>query len=239
MEIRDRTFLVTGGASGLGRAAAQAILAAGGNAVLLDVNADTGRAAETALGAHARFAQADVTNEEQVTAAVELAHSSFGGLHGVINAAGIGPAAKVIGKNGVHPLDLFERTIRVNLVGTFNVIRLTAVRLVQNEPQREWRAGSDRQYCVNCRVRRADRSAGLCCIEGRHCRPDPADRARVCVQRHQGRDGRTWYLRYTTARGLARSRPVRRSVSRFLFRRDSADPTNTRRSCVTSSRTRC
>ena len=94
MEIQDRTFLVTGGASGLGRAAAQAILAAGGNAVLLDVNADTGRAAETALGAHARFAQADVTNEEQVAAAVELAHSSFGGLHGVINAAGIGPAAK-------------------------------------------------------------------------------------------------------------------------------------------------
>ena len=145
MEIQDRTFLVTGGASGLGRAAAHAILAAGGNAVFLDVNADTGRAAETALGAHARFAQADVTNEEQVAAAVELAHSSFGGLHGVINAAGIGPAAKVIGKNGVHPLDLFEKTIRVNLVGTFNVIRLTAMRLVQNEPH----ASGERGVIVN------------------------------------------------------------------------------------------
>jgi NAD(P)-dependent dehydrogenase (short-subunit alcohol dehydrogenase family) len=145
MEIRDRTFLVTGGASGLGRAAAQAILAAGGNAVLLDVNADTGRAAETALGAHARFAQADVTNEEQVTAAVEMAYSSFGGLDGVINAAGIGPAAKVIGKNGVHPLELFEKTIRVNLVGTFNVIRLTAARLVQNEPH----ASGERGVIVN------------------------------------------------------------------------------------------
>jgi NAD(P)-dependent dehydrogenase (short-subunit alcohol dehydrogenase family) len=133
MLIAGKTFLITGGASGLGRAAAEAIIAAGGSVVLLDVNAETGRAAETALGERARFAQADVTNEEQVTAAVGLAQASLGGLHGVVNAAGIGTAAKVIGKNGVHPLDLFEKTIRVNLVGTFNVIRLAALALVKNE----------------------------------------------------------------------------------------------------------
>ena len=98
----------------MGRAAAEAVLGAGGNAVLLDVNADTGRAAAQALGAKATFAQADVTSEDQVKAAVDLAVSAFGGLHGVVNAAGIGPAAKVLGRNGPHPLDLFEKTMRVN-----------------------------------------------------------------------------------------------------------------------------
>src|SRR5690606_22106698 len=98
MNITGKTFIITGGASGLGRAAAEAILAGGGNAVLLDVNAETGKAAEGALGAKARFAQADVTSEEQVKAAIDLAVSTFGALNGVVNAAGIGPAAKVVGK---------------------------------------------------------------------------------------------------------------------------------------------
>ena len=119
---------------GLGRAAAEAIIAAGGSAVLLDVNAETGEAAATALGAAARFARADVTSEAEVQAAVDLAKSAFGNLYGVVNAAGIGPAAKVLGRNGPHPLDLFEKTIRVNLVGTFNVIRLAAAAMAQNEP---------------------------------------------------------------------------------------------------------
>ena len=103
MQITDKTFIVTGGASGLGRAAAEAILDAGGNVVLLDVNAEAGAAAEQALGGKARFAQADVTSEEQVKAAIELAVSAFGGLHGVVNAAGIGPAAKVLGKKRPAP----------------------------------------------------------------------------------------------------------------------------------------
>ncbi len=135
MHIDGKVFLVTGGASGLGRAAAQAIVAAGGRVVLLDVNAETGAAAEQALGERARFAAADVTSEEQVNAAVALARSAFGALHGVVNAAGIGPAAKVLGRNGPHPLDLFEKTIRINLVGTFNVLRLAAAALVQNTPE--------------------------------------------------------------------------------------------------------
>src|SRR4030095_2741208 len=117
MQIAGKTFIVTGGASGLGRASAETIVAAGGNVVLLDVNAETGAAAEQALGSRTKFALADVTSELQVKAAVDLAVSSFGGLHGVVNAAGIGPAAKVLGRNGPHPLDLFEKTIKVNLVG--------------------------------------------------------------------------------------------------------------------------
>ncbi|HET9703271.1 MAG TPA: 3-hydroxyacyl-CoA dehydrogenase [Vicinamibacterales bacterium] len=134
MQITGRTFIITGGASGLGRASAEAIISAGGNVVLLDVNSETGTSAAQALGSKARFAQADVTSEEQVTAAVALAVSAFGGLHGAVNAAGIGPAAKVLGKNGPHALDLFQKTINVNLVGTFNVIRLAAAQMAQNQP---------------------------------------------------------------------------------------------------------
>ncbi|MGH9382719.1 MAG: 3-hydroxyacyl-CoA dehydrogenase [Vicinamibacterales bacterium] len=141
MQIPGKTFLITGGASGLGRAAADAILAADGRVVLLDVNAQTGLEAATALGSHSRFAQADVTSEEEVQAAVDLAVSAFGRLDGVLNAAGIGPAAKVLGRNGPHPLDLFERTIRINLVGTFNVIRLAAVVLARNTPSESGERG--------------------------------------------------------------------------------------------------
>jgi NAD(P)-dependent dehydrogenase (short-subunit alcohol dehydrogenase family) len=135
MNIAGKTFIVTGGASGLGRAVAEVILGSDGNVVILDVNVETGRGAEAALGTRSRFAQADVTSEDQVQSAVDLAVSSFGGLHGVVNAAGIGPAAKVLGRNGPHPLDLFEKTIRVNLVGTFNVIRLAAAVMSQNAPE--------------------------------------------------------------------------------------------------------
>src|SRR5687768_499744 len=134
MLITNKTFIITGGASGLGRSAAQALLDGGANVVLLVVNVETGQASAAALGERARFAQADVTSEEQVAKAIEVAHSAFGGLHGVVNAAGIGPAAKVLGKNGPHALDLFEKTIRVNLVGTFNVIRLAAAVIAQNQP---------------------------------------------------------------------------------------------------------
>jgi NAD(P)-dependent dehydrogenase (short-subunit alcohol dehydrogenase family) len=141
MQIQGKAFIVTGGASGLGRAVVDTLVAAGGRAIVLDVNAETGKAAEQALGGNARFASADVTSEEQVKAAVDLAVSAFGGLHGVVNAAGIGPAAKVLGKNGPHALDLFEKTIRVNLVGTFNVIRLAAAVMSQNTPEKSGERG--------------------------------------------------------------------------------------------------
>ena len=141
MQISGKTFIVTGGASGLGRASAEAILSAGGNVVLLDVNAETGKAAEQALGARARFAQADVTGEEQVKAAVDVAVSAFGGLHGAVNAAGIAPAAKMLGRNGPHALDLFEKTIKINLIGTFNVIRLAAAVISQNQPMESGERG--------------------------------------------------------------------------------------------------
>ncbi len=141
MRIDGKTFIVTGGASGLGRAAAEALLGAGANVVILDVNAETGATAERSLGKNVRFAQADVSSEDQVKAATTLAVEAFGGLHGVVNAAGVGPAAKVLGNNGPHALDLFEKTIKVNLIGTFNVIRLAAAVIAQNTPEESGERG--------------------------------------------------------------------------------------------------
>lgn len=145
MRIEGKTFITTGGASGLGRAAAEAIIAAGGHAILVDVNAEVGAATETALGARAKFVKTDVTSEAEVQAAVQMAVSHFGGLHGVVNAAGICPAAKVLGKNGPHALDLFEKTLRVNVGGTFNVIRLAAAVMSTNTPE----ATGERGVIVN------------------------------------------------------------------------------------------
>ena len=140
MKIEGHTFVVSGGASGLGRAAAERIVAAGGRVVIADVNEEAGRTAAEALGTvSARFVRADATREDDVRQAVETATSTFGGLHGAVNTAGVGTAARVLGKHGLHALDLFQKTINVNLVGTFNVIRLVAQVVAQNatEPSGE------------------------------------------------------------------------------------------------------
>lgn len=141
MHIPASTFLVTGGASGLGRAAAEALIAAGARAVLVDINAEVGTATAAALGDAVAFAQADVTDEAQVQAAINLAVTRFGRLDGLVNAAGIAPAAKVLGKNGPHPLELFERTVRINLLGTFNVMRLAIAVMAQNPPRESGERG--------------------------------------------------------------------------------------------------
>jgi NAD(P)-dependent dehydrogenase (short-subunit alcohol dehydrogenase family) len=134
MNIKDKTFLITGGASGLGLATAKMVIENGGFAILADINTETGIAAATALGDRARFAQTDVTDEASVQQAVDMALSTFGSLHGAINCAGIGPAERVLGKNGVHSLANFSKVIQINLIGTFNVIRLAAAAMQGNEP---------------------------------------------------------------------------------------------------------
>jgi NAD(P)-dependent dehydrogenase (short-subunit alcohol dehydrogenase family) len=134
MKIAGSTFLITGGASGLGGATARMLAGAGGNVVILDVNAEAGERMARELGARAAFVPTDVAREEDVKKAVATARERFGGLQGVVNAAGIGTAEKVLGKSGPHPLDLFERTIRINLVGTFNVIRLAAAAIAEGPP---------------------------------------------------------------------------------------------------------
>lgn len=134
MTITNKTFLITGGASGLGLATARMITESGGCAVLLDIDNTAGGQAERQLGPNTRFVPTDVTGEDSVQNAISVAQSQFGGLHGAINCAGIGPAERVVGKNGPHSLASFTKTITVNLIGTFNVIRLVSAVLQTNEP---------------------------------------------------------------------------------------------------------
>ena len=125
MEITNSTFIVTGGASGLGAATARTLSAAGGNVVIADLNADAGNALAKELG-KARFIKTDVTAEADGKAAVALALKEFGGLQGLVNCAGIAIGEKTVGKDGPHALASFARVIGINLVGTFNMIRLAA-----------------------------------------------------------------------------------------------------------------
>ena len=126
MKIANHVFLVAGGGSGLGAATAEMLVANGAQVVIADLN-DAGGAAR--LGASARFLRTDVTDEAATTAAVDLCVSAFGGIHGAVNCAGVAPGERVVGKQGPHALASFERAVRINLVGTFNVIRLAAARM--------------------------------------------------------------------------------------------------------------
>lgn len=134
MQLANHTFLVTGGASGLGAACVQRFASQGANLVIADLNAEGGQALAATLPA-ARFALTNVTAEADVQAAIDLAVSQFGALHGVINCAGIAIAAKVLGRQGIHPLDAYARVIQVNLIGSFNVIRLAAEAMSRNQPE--------------------------------------------------------------------------------------------------------
>ncbi|AAT88418.1 3-hydroxy-2-methylbutyryl-CoA dehydrogenase [Leifsonia xyli subsp. xyli] len=138
MQIDGCSALVTGGASGLGAATARALTAAGARVVLLDLPRSEGEKAANALGPAARFVVADVADEGQVQAAVAAA-CALGPLRVFVNCAGIATAQKVIGRDGVLPLESFERVVRVNLIGTFNVIRLAAAAMAETSPLGEER----------------------------------------------------------------------------------------------------
>ena len=141
MKIAGSTTLITGGASGLGRATAQRIRAAGGNVVLLDLAKSAGADAAATLGEGALFAPGDVTSADDVSAALDAAVKRFGGLQGLVNCAGIGTADKTFGKRGSADLAGFTRVIQVNLIGTFNCIRLAAARMAENAPNAEGERG--------------------------------------------------------------------------------------------------
>jgi len=134
VKIENGTFFVTGGGSGLGAATARMLAEAGGNVVVADVNDEAGESVAGEIGARARFSRADVTDARSVQAALETAREAFGRLDGLVNCAGVGPARKVLGKKGPHPLEDFEKTVGINLVGTFNAIRLAAAVMAENEP---------------------------------------------------------------------------------------------------------
>lgn len=134
MELKGSTFIVTGGASGLGEATARRLAGAGANVVIADVNADRGAALAAELGACAAFIKTDVTSEADGKAAVQLALEKFSGLQGLVNCAGIGPPEKVLGKEGPHRLETFARVIGINLIGSFNMLRLAAEAMARGNP---------------------------------------------------------------------------------------------------------
>ncbi|MBX7166022.1 MAG: 3-hydroxyacyl-CoA dehydrogenase [Pirellulales bacterium] len=137
MDIQGKTFLVTGGASGLGEATVRQILAKGGNAIIADLKDEQGQALVKELGSSARFLATDVSKTEQVQACIAAAQSHFGGLHGAINCAGVGWAARVCPKEGPHDLELFTTIVNINLIGTFNVIRLVGAAMTGAPPVNE------------------------------------------------------------------------------------------------------
>lgn len=145
MQLNDKVFIVTGGGSGLGAATARGLVEAGARVVLVDVNREAGQALAGELGAAARFVETDVTSEASAHDAVQAAVSAFGAVHGLVNCAGVAPAEKVLGKEGPHRLESFARVININLVGTFNMLRLAAEAMMKNAPD----AGGERGVIIN------------------------------------------------------------------------------------------
>ncbi len=143
MDLTNTVALVTGGASGLGRATTERLLAAGAQVVMVDLNAELGQQVAAELGDSAHFVTADVTNEEQVQAAVDTA-TGLGALRVIVNCAGVATPGKLVSRKGPLPLEAFQKVLNINIVGTVNVCRLAAVAMQQQEPD-----GEERGVIVN------------------------------------------------------------------------------------------
>ena len=141
MEISNKVSLVTGGASGLGLATAELLIESGSKVMLLDLNEDNAKAAAEKLGSNASYVVANVTDETSIQSAIDKTVEKFGSLHVVVNCAGIGSASKTVGRDGAHPLDYFKLVVDINLIGTFNVLRLAAVAMGNNEPNADGECG--------------------------------------------------------------------------------------------------
>lgn len=143
MNIQGLGAVVTGGASGLGEATARALASRGAKVALLDLGHTRGEDVAKEIGGESFFAVADVTSEAQVSAAVDEAVERFGGIHINVNCAGVGSAGRTVGKDGTpFNLDSFKKTVEINLVGTFNVLRLCAAKMAANEPNAEGERGA-------------------------------------------------------------------------------------------------
>jgi NAD(P)-dependent dehydrogenase (short-subunit alcohol dehydrogenase family) len=141
MELTNSTFVVTGGASGLGAAAARMLAHGGANVVIADLRESDGQALVAALGRRARFVKTDVCDEASGKAAVATAIDAFGGVQGLVNCAGVVYGERVVGKEGPHALASFVRVVNVNLIGTFNLVRLAADAMSRNAPNAEGERG--------------------------------------------------------------------------------------------------
>lgn len=134
MSQENKSFLITGAGSGLGAAVAARLVSEGAHVTLVDLNGDAGQAQADRLGALAQFVKTDVTQEDQAQAAIEASVAQFGRLDGLVNCAGIAPGKKIITRDGAHDLDTFARAITINLIGTFNMLRLAATTMAAQDP---------------------------------------------------------------------------------------------------------
>jgi len=134
MQIKDKVFVVTGGGSGLGAETARSLVEAGAKVVLVDLNEEAGNAVAAELGEAARFVRTDVTVEDDARTAINTAVEAFGAVHGLANCAGIAPGEKVVGRKGPHRLESFTKAVQINLIGTFNMLRLAAEAMLKNAP---------------------------------------------------------------------------------------------------------
>jgi len=134
MQVKGSTFIVTGGASGLGEGTVRMLAEGGANVVIADLQADKGEALAKQLGARARFVKCDVTSEADGQAVVDAALKTFGALQGLVNCAGIAIAERTVKKDGPHALASFARVIGINLIGSFNMIRLAATAMTKGQP---------------------------------------------------------------------------------------------------------
>lgn len=134
MELNGKTAIITGGASGLGEATVRRFAGQGARVAIFDLNEERGQALASELGDQVRYFHVNVSDEASVTTAIDAVVDGFGAVHINCNFAGIARAAKTVGKDGPHPLDLFRQVIDVNLIGTFNVLRLAAAKMIANDP---------------------------------------------------------------------------------------------------------
>jgi NAD(P)-dependent dehydrogenase (short-subunit alcohol dehydrogenase family) len=145
MRVAEAVYIVTGGSSGLGAATVRRFHSAGAHLLICNRDKVTGSGIEAELGQRARFICTDVASESDAIRAVEVAKREFGGLHGLINCAGIGVYGQVLGEDGPHPLELFSHCLQVNLIGTFNMLRVAAAAMSENVPN----AAGERGVIVN------------------------------------------------------------------------------------------
>jgi 3-hydroxyacyl-CoA dehydrogenase/3-hydroxy-2-methylbutyryl-CoA dehydrogenase len=137
MELNDKVAVITGGASGLGEATVRRYHAQGAKLAIFDMNEERGNAIASELGDHVIYCNVNVCDEASVSAGIEATLSAFGAIHLCSNYAGVADAAKTVGRNGAFPLDLFQKVISINLVGTFNVLRLVAEVMIKQDPVTE------------------------------------------------------------------------------------------------------
>ena len=141
MEIKNSTVIVTGGSSGLGAATAELIVNQGGNVLIADINEKYGHELAKKLGSQALYQNCDVSNPDDADKTIETTLSHFGAIHGLVNCAGIAIGEKTTGKSGAHRLDSFQKVITINLIGTFNMIRVASTSMAQAKPNEKGERG--------------------------------------------------------------------------------------------------